>query len=537
MLKVFLVEDEYFVRESIKNNIDWESHGFKFCGEAGDGEVALPMIRKELPDIVITDIKMPFMDGLTLSKMIKEEHSSTEIILLTGYEEFDYAREALNIGVARYLGKPISGSKLLEELDALGNKIKDKKEELAIVEKYEKEMEEKNLSERLGFFDMLVTGGRDTLSLMNEARKLSLDLSAVCYNILLLKVWSDRHDMEEYSGTVVSMEERLKAMAQEKNALLFDRHLEGKAFLFKADSTEQMDELLKECIDRMEMMFEENRHIRFFGGVGKTVTHITEIPESFDSAGRGFAHRHLGESNKFIWGNEHNPQANEEFSLSELNPKKMAHERVIEFLRRGDCNEVTFFVEEFTCDLGSNVMNSTMFRQYLTMDTYLTVVDFVENEIGVPRDAIDTFDSDNSILLSKDNSVAYLKRIIDKAICLREEKSKSRYHDVVRDAIAYIEENYSNEDFSLNTLAAYVNFSPNHLSAVFRQETGQPFIKYLTDYRITKAKELLRCTSKKSSEIASMVGYKDAHYFSYAFKKAQGITPTAYRGTAKEEIK
>ena len=121
MLKVFLVEDEYFVRESIKNNIDWESHGFKFCGEAGDGEVALPMIRKELPDIVITDIKMPFMDGLTLSKMIKEEHSSTEIILLTGYEEFDYAREALNIGVARYLGKPISGSKLLEELDALGN--------------------------------------------------------------------------------------------------------------------------------------------------------------------------------------------------------------------------------------------------------------------------------------------------------------------------------------------------------------------------------------------------------------------------------
>ena len=133
--------------------------------------------------------------------------------------------------------------------------------------------------------------------------------------------------------------------------------------------------------------------------------------------------------------------------------------------------------------------------------------------------------------------MAYLKRIIDKAICLREEKSKSRYHDVVRDAITYIEENYSNEDFSLNTLAAYVNFSPNHLSAVFRQETGQPFIKYLTDYRITKAKELLRCTSKKSSEIASLVGYKDAHYFSYAFKKAQGITPTAYRGNAKEESK
>jgi len=108
---------------------------------------------------------------------------------------------------------------------------------------------------------------------------------------------------------------------------------------------------------------------------------------------------------------------------------------------------------------------------------------------------------------------------------------------VVRDAIEFIEANYADEEFSLNTLAAYVNFSPNHLSAVFRQQTGQPFIKYLTDYRNTKAKELLRCTSKKSSEIATMVGYKDSHYFSYAFKKAQGMTPTQYRGTAKEEVK
>lgn len=537
MLKVFLVEDEYFVRESIKNNIDWTGHGFEFCGEAGDGEVALPMIRKELPDIVITDIKMPFMDGLTLSKMIKEEHSSTEIILLTGYEEFAYAQEALNIGVAKYLGKPISGEKLVEELESLGQKIKDKKEELAIVEKYEREMEEKNLAEKLRFFDSLVTGGRDTVSLMGEARNLSLDLSAVCYNVLLLKVWSDRHDMEEYSGTVVSMEDRLKQMAEEKHALLFDRHLEGKAFLFKADSMEQMNALLKECINTMESMFEENRHIRFFGGVGKTVTHITEIPESFDSAGRGFAHRHLGETNKFIWGNEHSVQENDDLSLSELNPKQMAHERVIEFLRRGDCNEVTFFVEEFIRELGASVMNSTMFRQYLTMDTYLTVVDFVENEIGSSRENIESFDSDKGIMLNKENAVGYMKRIIDAAINLREEKSKSRYHDVVRDAIEFIEANYADEEFSLNTLAAYVNFSPNHLSAVFRQQTGQPFIKYLTDYRITKAKELLRCTSKKSSEIATMVGYKDSHYFSYAFKKAQGMTPTQYRGTAKEEVK
>ena len=106
MTKVFLVEDEYVVREGIKNNIDWEGHGYEFAGEAPDGEIAYSMIQKELPDIVITDIKMPFMDGLSLSRLIKAEFPWIEIILLTGYEDFQYAREAIRIGVSCYLSSP-----------------------------------------------------------------------------------------------------------------------------------------------------------------------------------------------------------------------------------------------------------------------------------------------------------------------------------------------------------------------------------------------------------------------------------------------
>ena len=113
MLKVFLVEDEFVVREGIKNNIDWKAHGYDFCGEAGDGEVAYSMIQKEKPDIVITDIKMPFMDGLTLSRMIKSEFPWIEIIILTGYEDFQFARDAIKIGVSNYLLKPINGETLI----------------------------------------------------------------------------------------------------------------------------------------------------------------------------------------------------------------------------------------------------------------------------------------------------------------------------------------------------------------------------------------------------------------------------------------
>ena len=129
MLKVFLVEDEFVIREGIKNNIDWASHGYEFCGEAGDGEVAYPMIQKCKPDIVITDIRMPFMDGLELSKLIKKEMPWIEIIILTGFEEFAYAKEAIKLGVAQYLSKPISGDELLQELGQLAEKIQEKKRE------------------------------------------------------------------------------------------------------------------------------------------------------------------------------------------------------------------------------------------------------------------------------------------------------------------------------------------------------------------------------------------------------------------------
>ena len=148
MLKVFLVEDEFVIREGIKNNIDWKAHGYEFCGEAGDGELAYPMIQKLRPDIVITDIRMPFMDGLELSRLIRKELPDTEIIILSGYQEFEYAKEAIKLGVAQYLSKPINGEELLAELDELSAKIEEKHRAIQIRERYLQEMEESQRAEK-----------------------------------------------------------------------------------------------------------------------------------------------------------------------------------------------------------------------------------------------------------------------------------------------------------------------------------------------------------------------------------------------------
>ena len=134
--KIFLVEDEFVIRNGIKNIIEWEKEGYEFVGEASDGELAYPMILKERPDILITDIKMPFMDGLELSRLVRRELPDIKILILSGYNEFDYAKEAIKLGVTDYLLKPISSVRLLEALKEVCQLISQEKEEKELLKRY-----------------------------------------------------------------------------------------------------------------------------------------------------------------------------------------------------------------------------------------------------------------------------------------------------------------------------------------------------------------------------------------------------------------
>ena len=179
-------------------------------------------------------------------------------------------------------------------------------------------------------------------------------------------------------------------------------------------------------------------------------------------------------------------------------------------------------------NLGEGAMDSNMFRQYLATEFYFAVSTFLE-EIGADRSSIEAFDVPRGDIKDSESTRDYFIKITSDAMDLRDAGAGNRYRSVIDEARKYIDENYSDEDLSLNKLASHVNFSPNHLSAVFSSQTGMTFIKYLTDYRMNKAKELLRCTSKRGSDISYEVGYKDPHYFSYLFKRTQGVTPTQYR--------
>ena len=525
MLKVFLVEDEYVVRQGIKRNIEWEKNGLAFVGEAADGELAYPLILKEKPDIVITDIRMPFVDGLTLSRMIKSALPDTEIIILTGHEAFEYAKEGIQIGVAEYLTKPISSEQLLEAIRKVAVRIEEKQKDQLLIAQYKKEMEEDAEEKKRQLFSSLMEENFALPDILEKATKLGMDFSAVYYNIALIKVNSTKHESTEYSKRMVKTGIRLKELSEAEHFYLIDRTLEGSAIIFTGNEPEALKEREERVLSAIVTYLKNFDDVRFFIGVGEPVSRLREIRQSFDQASHAFANRFLREENTVLY---YRDMKKSDVSVFDVKPKQFDRSRVVEFLRTGEEPEIVYFVEEFFNDLGSSMMKSKLFLQYIVMDIYFCVTEFVA-ELQMPVEDIEKIVLDSSGILNMDEAKSYITQIITQGIGLRNQVSKDKYADVVKLVLKYIEEHYMNEELSLNEIASYVNFSPNHLSTIFSQQTGKNFIKYLTEYRMNKAKELMKCSNKKTSVIAYEVGYKDPHYFSYLFKKTQGITPTQFR--------
>lgn len=532
MIKVFLVEDEYVVREGIKNNVDWGGNGFEFCGEAQDGEVAFPLIQKAKPDIVITDIKMPFMDGLELSKLIKKEMPLTEIIILSGYAEFDYAKEAIALGVANYLTKPINGEDLIKEVLEVAKKVEQNRKDKEITDKYNQDMEESRKWEKKELFHLLVTGNKPVSELLDMASKLGVDISSVWYNVVLVKVESLTHSLEEYSKKIIDIKDKVEAMLADKSLIGIDRNTEGNALLIKADSKEDLIERQEEVLGELKNLFENYKDdIRYFIAIGEPVSRLRELQTSFERASHAFAHRYLMEGNYIVSYDEIESgtvNMTQDFDIGNLDPRELDSARMKAFLKSGDSEGTEYFVNEYFKQTDPEAVRSNMFRQYLAMDVYFAVSAFLD-EINCKSEDIKTYAMKPSDIISVESTQEYLIGLINMALRQRDSAAFNRYGDVIDEVKKYIDENYAEEDLSLNLVASHVNFSPNHLSMIFSQQTGETFIKYLTDYRMNKAKEMLKCTGKRSVEISVDVGYKDPHYFSYLFKKTQGMTPTQYR--------
>ena len=206
--------DEIIIRNGIKNSINWEMHGYDFVGEASDGELALPMILEKKPDILITDIKMPFMDGLELSEQVKKVLPATKIMILSGYNEFDYAKMAIKIGVTDYLLKPISSEKLLDAVNKVAEEIRKEQSEKEQMNQYAREMQENKESEKFQFFNQVFAGSMPFGECLEQGKQLGIEISAEGYCVILFKIIMIDHPMD-YNEDIVSATEDIENLSEQ----------------------------------------------------------------------------------------------------------------------------------------------------------------------------------------------------------------------------------------------------------------------------------------------------------------------------------
>ena len=535
MLKVFLVEDEVVMRNGIKNNIPWEQEGFEFAGEASDGELAYPLIKKEKPDILITDIRMPFMDGLELSRLVKKELPQIKIIILSGYNEFDYAKTAINIGVTDYLLKPISSAKLLEAVKKVAAMIEKEQDNVRLMQRYEKEMEENILQEKHKLWGALASNRLSTIELLEKGQRLGIDFTASAYRVFLFKLMQEG-DATGCSEELIRASEKVNDLSGKwKHVLSFDRSPEGWAFLLKGENEEEVENAFTEVKKELTDLVADYPRVEYFGGIGNVVHRIGDIQISYKEAAKAFSSRFFMEPNQIADSTKQvtvQSGADDKIDVSKMLPKKREHELVEKFFKNGTGEEVDTFLDELFHSIGEQNCKSLLYRQYVVMDLYFCAADFL-GSMEIDTDSLPEECRDINRIVEKAVSAEELRRqigtLFSETMQLRDSHSKKKYSRLLEDAKSFIDENYKHDDMSLNTVAAQVNISPSYFSTIFSNEMGQTFVEYLTRVRLEKAKELLMCSTMRTAEIGYEVGYKDAHYFSYIFKKVVGCSPKEYR--------
>ena len=541
MLKVFLVEDESIVREGLRDNIPWQQYGYEFVGEASDGEMALPLIQKTKPDVLLTDIKMPFMDGLSLSKLVHQEFPEMKIIIISGYDDFEYARGAILVGAEQYLLKPITRAALQKALAELKTKIETEREQKNYQEKFQSEAREYEQFSRTDFFVKVFEGRMPVQDMYEEAAKLYLKINAPCYNILLFSLQEKRTAEDrgtESEGFARKREELLHYFIRYPENLVFRWNVNTYGVLIKG-SAAQMQELGARCLENVDRICHPAEDLLdWYVALGEPVERLSLLAECYSKANHLFAYRFLRPQLHVFTVETMGrivPEKEEGGSIRDIDPAKMEAELIRDFLLQGARDEVADFVENYLLAVGE-ALQSAMFRNYLTLHVYFAAVSYVES-LGCGREELLRLLNDGGLTPEGQYDVDalpdYLCGLIERAMELRDRESDNQSKHILKKALTDIEENYSQESLSLNSVAGEVNVSANYFSAIFSRAMQVTFVEYVTGKRMDKAKRLLRQTQMHTGEIAMEVGYKDPHYFSFVFKKTQGCTPREYRAGGK----
>lgn len=532
MLKIVIAEDEDVIRDGLISYIDWNSIGYEFVGEASNGREAVEVINRVNPDVLLTDIRMPFIDGLTLVEEMKKDHPDLYYIILSGHDEFEYARRALKAGVYEFILKPIHIPHLKEILAKVKleyEKRQSEREELQKLKDIERGSKPQ-LRKKI-FRDILIDNVptnelSDTLALLGEEPEERYFVVGVAemQNLVMRTIESDYLELIEIDR---EFGERVDSFIENyKNSFIFKSGNCERIICLEATDSHALISIMKQISINVKNKQDELFSIvLFFGNIHKGLEGL----KLSHMEGRASWEK----MNAKTWTNVLYPENN---NTEPINFMDFDTSTLIAEIKTGTKAGIDTELQLFENTLKINGTTSHMFVIMVISDIFFQIIKLPEGIEEFSKEILEkTTNYYQKIINQKDITGVfyYLKKVCYNINDIFAEVYSGKFGSVLKRAIDYINANYHNEDLMLKDVAGYAFVSSSYLSIILKKEMGITFIEYLTKVRMEHAKKLLDETQMKQYEIAEACGYSNPTYFSSIFKRVYGVSPSGYLSNIK----
>ena len=533
LYRIMLVDDEEEVRKAMIRQMDWERLGFTVVGDAENGQEALEKLEQLEPEVIMTDIRMPYMDCLTLTARIREKYPSIKILIFSGYDDFEYAQQAIKLNVTEYILKPVNGEELAEILNrikiSLDQEIEQRRNFDSLRESYLgslpilRELFLNDLVRRTTDVDLVTPKLREYGIDILDARKW---LAAVIHIEDLKRtetpVFSNHQELIPISVRGLA-EDHLRPYCR----FAIFNSMDGITVIAAIDENNTQTGLMNLFND----ICKESRRVlevTITVGVGHRSDALQEISRSYQTAVDALGYRAIVGVGKVIYINDVEP-----VSRGKLQLDGKGEAELITAIKFGPKEMIETVIQNMANRMEDAKVHASQYQVYMLSIVNCMIQMMQQYDLNMDDMFGEGFQYLDALAggYSREKFASWMIPIACRMNETMNQERDNTTKKVILEAKEYIQEHYSNPDLSVEMLCRHLHMSPAYFSTVFKRETGQTYVNYLTEVRLDKAVDLLNETSDKTYVIAEKVGYQEQNYFSYVFKKKYGVSPTKYRGT------
>jgi two-component system, response regulator YesN len=543
MLRILIVDDDKIIRKGLRTIIENDTLDFKVIGEATNGLRALEKIEEMNPDILITDIKMPVMDGIELINNITKKNIKLKTIVLSGYDDYKYVRETLKNGAVDYILKPVENKELIDLLKHLKNKIEEEKVQEENLHMYSRKISESVFLLKEKFLSSLLKDSKAGELSTKSLNEFNITQIGECVLSVIgiddyYKLNSDSSIEELKQETVIKdiiqfiFEEEL--IKERDIQLLICQHEREIVILFVSpvNYAKEFIEYINRLLNNIRQRIFLNRRFTITVGNSKPFEDIVQTSTAYTQASQALSLRFYEQKNKIIWYNEEQLK----YETFTKNMREMEEKiiRLVGYVQLGNSEKAKGEMENIFEIIGQVRIEPVEFKKILSNIIWsikLAVPEFkeiIENDKTMKFNVLSYIDDIDTLKELKNRAPEEILSVTKEINLIRKGKSKK----LIESAKDYIRSNYK-EEISLKSVSEHIFINPNYLSELFKEETGTNFVDYLIETRINAAKKLLLKPGIKIYEVGQMVGYNEPESFTRAFKKVIGVSPNEYKNIVK----